>query len=398
MRISTAQVFSGGISAIQRQQGELANVQRQLATGRRILSPSDDPGGAVQALKLRERVAQLQQYDRNATLATNRLQLQETVLTQMGESLQRVRELTVQAANGAQTNESRAAIAREIRQLSEGLLDQANTRDASGEYVFAGYRSGNRPFVRDASGAVEYLGDGGQRRVALSPDRTVAVGDSGLSWMNIPFGNGVFRATPEETNAGTARVNVAEVTDPTAIVGTTLTLTFDTPESWTLTDPSGAAVATGSYTAEAAIEYAGRRIVLSGTPEAGDSFTLGPAGAGSLFEMVDRLATTLETPRNTAAGGALRDQAITAALEDMDQALGRVLELRTSVGARLNTIDSQLAVNDDQKLQLQTALSEVEDLDFAEAISRFNLQQVALQAAQQTYVQLGRLSLFDYLR
>lgn len=398
MRISTAQVFSGGISAIQRQQGELATVQRQLATGRRILAPSDDPGGAVQALKLRERVVAIEQYGRNATLATNRLQLQESVLMQMGESLQRVRELTVQAANGAQTNESRAAIAREVRQLSESLLDQANTRDASGEYVFAGYRSGNRPFVRDASGAVEYLGDGGQRRVALSPDRSVAVGDSGLSWMNIPFGNGVFRATPDDGNQGTARVNVAEVTDPTAVVGTTLTLTFDTPESWTITDADGTTVASGSYSPEGAIDYAGRRLVLSGTPEAGDSFTLAPAGAGSLFEMVDRLAATLETSRTTAAGAALRDHAVTAALEDLDQALGRVLELRTSVGARLNTIDSQLAVNDDQKLQLQTALSEVEDLDYAEAISRFNLKQVGLQAAQQTYVQLGRLSLFDYLR
>jgi flagellar hook-associated protein 3 FlgL len=75
-----------------------------------------------------------------------------------------------------------------------------------------------------------------------------------------------------------------------------------------------------------------------------------------------------------------------------------VLELRTSVGARLNTIDSQGLVSEDQTLQLKAALSSIEDLDYAEAISRFNLQQVALQAAQQTYVQLGRLSLFDFIR
>lgn len=398
MRISTSEIFGNGINAIQRQQGQLTRTQAQLATGRRILNPSEDPGGAVQALKLRERVAAVEQYARNASLATNRLEGQETVLSQMGDALQRARELTVQAANATQTGESRAAIAREIRQLGDLLLDAANTRDASGEYLFAGFRSGNRPFVRDPAGQVEYLGDGGERRIALSPDRSVAVGDSGTAWMGIPRGNGVYGVTPAAGNTGAARVNTAEITNPADVGPDSYTLEFTSPEAWALRGAAGDLLATGDYASGQAIDVGGRRIVLTGAPAAGDRFDIAPAGVTSLFAITDGLAAALEAPVAAPGDAARRDHGVNVALADIDQAIARVLELRTGVGARLNTIESQGVINEDQKVQLQTALSSIEDLDYAEAISRFNLQQVALQAAQQTYVQLGRLSLFDFIR
>jgi flagellar hook-associated protein 3 FlgL len=260
MRISTAEIFGNGINAIQRQQGQLTRTQEQLATGRRILSPSEDPGGAVQALKLRERVAAVEQYSRNATLATNRLETQESVLTQMGESLQRARELTVQAANASQTAESRAAIALELREISAGLLDSANTSDASGEYLFAGYRSGSRPFVRGPGAGVDYLGDGGQRRVAISPDRNVAVGDSGQAWMSIPRGNGVYTVTASVGNTGTGQVRGTEVFDPSAIDGGAYTLEFTAPDAWRMLDAGGSEVAVGSYAPGQSIDFQGRRI------------------------------------------------------------------------------------------------------------------------------------------
>ena len=169
MRISTAQIFRQGITAIQNDQQAIANTQQQLSTGKRILRPSDDPSGAVQSLRLRDRLASTDQYARNGGLATSRLQQEEAALKQMGDALQRARELTVQAANATQTNESRAAIAQELRQISASLLDTANARDANGEYLFAGFRTTTRPFVTDASGAAQYLGDGGRRFVTRNP-------------------------------------------------------------------------------------------------------------------------------------------------------------------------------------------------------------------------------------
>ncbi len=398
MRISTADLFGGGLAQMQRLQSELANSQQQLSSGKRITTAADDPGGAVEAMNYGSRITQVDQYARNADFGTNRLQQEETALQQMDTNLQRVRELAVQAANGTQTDESRAAIASELRQISSNLVDTANTKDASGEYLFAGFRSANRPFLRNASGGVDYVGDGGQRQVALSPSRKIAVNDSGDALMTIPRGNGVFAVTPAAGNTGTGSVASADVTDPSAVGNATYTIRMVAADTYAVQDSSGATIATGAYTADQPIDIGGRRIVLSGRPAAGDSFAVGPAGTASLFSVVDDLATALETPRPTAADRTALSQSTSAALQNIDQALGRVTGLRTAVGARLDAIDAQGTANSDNKVQLQSALSNVQDLDYASAISRFQLQQTALQAAQQTYVQLGHMSLFDYIR
>ncbi len=397
MRISTAQIFQNGLEAMQRHQTELARTEQQLASGKRILAPSDDPSGTAESLTLREHMASLDQYGRNADAGTNRLSQEESALSQMSIGLQRVRELALQGANASQTDDSRAAIAREIRQIGAGLLDTANAQDANGEYLFAGYRSTSRPFVADGTGTVAYLGDSGQRHLALSPNRSVATSDSGDAFMTIPRGNGRFLVTPSDGNTGTAAVSAAEVLDGSAIDGGSYDIVMTDATSYQVQDGGGSVVAAGSYAPGQAIDFGGRRIVLSGTPAGGDRFQVTPAGTTSLFALVDRIAGTLESGAGDAAARVRLNGELNAALDDVDQAAGRVLELRTDVGARLNTIDDQTAANADQSVQLETALSGVEDLDYADAISRFQLQQVALQAAQQTYVQMGHLSLFNYL-
>ena len=154
----------------------------------------------------------------------------------------------------------------------------------------------------------------------------------------------------------------------------------------------------GTYTSGHGIDVGGMRIVLEGEPAAGDRFEIEPGASTSIFAVVDELASALETPPGTSGERALLTHRTTTAILDIDQAIGRVLELRTDVGARMNMIDSQETVNGDQALHLETALSTIEDLDYAEAIARFGLQHAALQAAQQTYVQTARLSLFDWLK
>ena len=81
----------------------------------------------------------------------------------------------------------------------------------------------------------------------------------------------------------------------------------------------------------------------------------------------------------------------------IDQTLDRALDTRAEVGARLNAIESQDNINEEALLRLETTKSGIEDLDYAEAISRFQQQLVALQAAQQSYTQIQGLSLFNYI-
>lgn len=398
MRISTAQIYRNGLTAMQSRQMDLSRTQQQLATGKRLLTPADDPAASAQALKLHERIASIEQYARNAEQAATRLGQEEAVLVSIADSLNRVRELAVQGANATQTPESRQAIARELRQISVGLLDAANSRAANGEYLFAGYRSANQPFLLGPGGRVDYVGDDGQREIELAPGRKVAVADSGRAFMTIPRGNGVFVVTPDTANTGTARVGDAEVFDQSALTGEPYTIVMTAPDAYEILDGDGAVVAAGAYAAGQGIDIAGMRVVLEGEPETGDRFHIEPGATTSIFAIVDDLAAAFEAPATTPSERALLTHRATSALLDVDRAIGRVLELRTDVGARMNMIDSQADVNADQTLHLTSALSDIEDLDYAEALSRFSMQHAALQAAQQTYVQVARLSLFDWLK
>ena len=300
MRISTAQIFRQSVDAMLDRQKELSQTELQVASGKRILNPSDDPSATVRILDLKETQQRLLQFQRNADAATAKLDQEETALQGMENLLQRVRELAVQGNNDPLGAEGRSAVAAEIRQRIDSFLQLANTRDANGEYVFAGFQSQTTPFSHDGVGNFSYHGDSGQRMLKIGESREVAVGDPGSIFMD-------FAA------AGGGTTNVGEV--------------------------------------------------------------------------LYRLATNLE------AGNADPE-----ALSDIDTALGSLLNLRAKVGARMNAIDEQKDANDAFDLAVTTVRSSLEDLDYAEAISRFNQQLTALQAAQQSFIKIQDMSLFNFMR
>ena len=88
---------------------------------------------------------------------------------------------------------------------------------------------------------------------------------------------------------------------------------------------------------------------------------------------------------------------INAGIMNMDQAIGNSLEIRTQVGSRLAAIESQEDSNGALALTLHEALASIQDLDYAEAISRLTQQATVLEAAQQSFIRTRNLSLFNYL-
>lgn len=398
MRISTTQIYNSGIDSIQRQQAELNRVQQQLATGKRILSPSDDPGGAVQSLQFRDSMARLEQYARNGSMASARLAQGEAVLGQALDSLQRVRELAIQGNNATQTPETRRAIATEIRQQLAAMYDLANTRDANGEYIFAGFASLDRPFTEGPGGAV-YNGGSDPRQVAISDGRRIDLGDPGDAvFMGIPEGNGTFVVTENAANTGTGSVRETTVSSPGAWDGTPRTIRFTAPDAWEAVDAGNNVVASGSFEEGGTINFDGLSVRLGGAPAAGDTFELRASAGQDIFAIYSNLADALEQPVAGAADAARQSGAIGRALGDLDQAAGRISDVRSSVGARQAAIEAQDQQREVEFLELSRTLSEIEDLDYAEAISKFNLRMAGLQAAQQSYTMFTRMSLFDFLR
>jgi flagellar hook-associated protein 3 FlgL len=395
-RISTSAMHSAAIAEIMAQQAALSRTQTQVASGKRFQSPAEDPIAATRVVDLDRTQAQLKQFERNSVTLNNRLQINEAAIADVGNVLQRVRELTVQANSAALDHSARSAIATEIQARVMELQDIGNRRDASGEYLFAGYSNQTQPFSRGPAG-VMYAGDQGIRTLQISPDQRIADGFTGHDvFMNIPEDNGVF-ATSEGIHNGTGSIDNGRVIDAAAWVQGSYTLRFTAPDAWEVVDSTSAIVATGAYTSGSAIAFNGGQVVVRGEPASGDTFNLDPAGRESLFATLDELITTLTTSSDNPAGRATLNTGINAALAQIDQGLTRALNLRAEVGARLATVESAELSRGLLQDELQASLSELQDLDYAEAIGRMNQQLTGLQAAQAAYSRISQLSLFDYL-
>ncbi len=397
MRVSTQAFFENSVATLQRLQSDLNEIQQQVATGRRIQRPSDDPVGSARALNLRQSLETLDQYQRNAGLVENRLRLGEETLTGVTGLLQRARELSLQAANATQSNETRAFIATELRQQLDQLLALANTRDANDEYLFAGFQSGTQPFTRTSSG-FEYNGDQGQRFVQVSRGRQVADSDAGNRiFSRIREGNGQVLATGDAANTGSGRIYNNDAAPVSGYAFEAYRIDFTAADAWEVRDGAGTLVATGAYTPGESISFGGLDVRIEGVPAAGDAFDVGPSPNTDVFSIVDRLATALETGVNSDASRAALDGAVDRGIAGLDQAISRLLEVRTGVGSRLATVEAQVDANAGTALVLQESLADVEDLDYAAAISALTQQATALEAAQQSFLRIQGLSLFRLL-
>lgn len=140
MRITNNMLINNMLSNLSTNLNRVSKYQNQLATGKKISLPSDDPIIASRALKLRTDVAEIKQFKRNVNDATSWMEITETTLGQIGDVLQRVRELTVDASNGTKTKEDMAKIKSEIEQLKTQMTHLANT-SYSGRYIFSGYKT-----------------------------------------------------------------------------------------------------------------------------------------------------------------------------------------------------------------------------------------------------------------
>ena len=404
MRISTAQLFNSSLTALQDNQSALSKTQLQLSAGRKILTPADDPAGSAEILDLGQALAAQEQFTRNANTARGRLELEESTVGSVGDLLQRVRELAVQGNNDTQTPETRRYIAIELREIRNQLIELANQRDANGDYLFAGYRGTTQPFTANASGQVTYVGDQNNRYLQIGPRQQVADGDSGSDvFVAIRNGNGTFvtQSNPANTGSGIiapGTVNGSFVPD-TYTIAFTQVLPTD-PITYSVTGAvSGVVVAAGTpYQDGATLSFNGASVTVTGSPANGDSFTVSPSANQDIFATVQNLVNALESSQTSAAGTAQFHNAVNRALIDLDQGLQNVSAIRARAGGRLNLIDNQKDANDNFTLQIQQALSEVQDLDYAEAASRLQRQLLSLQAAQQTFVQVQGLSLFNFLR
>ena len=408
MRISTLQAFNNGVSGLQRNYANVTRTQEQISTGDRILTPADDPVASVRLLQLDQQQSVLDQYNSNLTAAKNSLTQEEVTLNSVNTVLQRVRELAVQAGNGALDPEDRKSIASELREREDELLSLMNTRNARGEYLFSGFQGKTQPFVRTGDGSYRYDGDEGQRKLQIASSLSVPISDNGKSiFENVTNAARVTAVTATGDGSPSAlAISAPLVSDEVAFAGLgDISITFSASpneRSYTVTDANGNTLGSGSLDddpdQEDKLVFGGVTLFVNGNPSAsGETITLSQTGnqKQGILDTIAGLRQALEATGTTNED--VRD-AVGAALTNLDHGMVNVDAARGNIGARLNVIESTLTDNEDVALVNKAVQAELRDLDYPEALSRLSMQSVVLQAAQQSYVKISGLSLFNVMR
>jgi flagellar hook-associated protein 3 FlgL len=403
MRISSSTLFENGVQNMLSRQKEAADTQGRISTGRRVLSPSDDPVAASQMLDVAEAKSLNGQYADSAAAVKARLGLQESALSAITRLIQDVKTLVVQAGDGALSTTDLQSIAANVDGRYQELLGLANSTDGSGEYLFAGYRTSSVPFAEMAPGVVAYLGDEGKREVAVSTSRKIAVNDPGSDiLLRIKNGNGTFVAAAVAGNAGTGVVSPGSVTDAAALTGHDYSIAFSVVNGVTRYDvvdvTSGATViANATYLSGAPIAFDGLQLAIEGNPVAGDAFSVRPSSNVSLFATLDALRSALQAAGNGPVKNTELTNSLNTAHANLQNSLDRVLGVTASVGTRLRETEAISTANEDLDLNYEVRLSQLRDLDYARAISDLAFQQMHLEAAQKSFLRISELSLFNFL-
>lgn len=299
MRISTQTMFDTGAARIGDLQAGMAKTQEQISTGRRILTPADDPVGAARALEVTQSQSLNTQYGVNRRYATSALSEMDGTLSSVTELLQNVRTTVIAAGNGALNDAERGSMATELSARRDQLLGLANSRDGVGNYMFSGFQTTSPAFSKDALGVVTYNGDVGQRLIQVDATRQMSV------------------------------------------------------------------TAPGS--------------------------TVFQGGGQDIFATLNDLITLLQTSGMPAAAD------LGTAKTNIDLALDSVLTVRASAGSRLQELEALDFAGEDRDIQYSQTLSELQDLDYTEALTRLSQQQTTLEAAQRSFVSATKLSLFNFI-
>jgi flagellar hook-associated protein 3 FlgL len=379
-------LYQTGVRTLQDQTAQMLHTQQQIATGRRIVAPSDDPIASARALEVTQAQSLNSTFQTNQGYAKDSLGLLENKLSAVEEIIIQTRTRAVEAGNGSYSDSELASIAIDVRGSFESLLGMANSQNGNGEYMFSGYQADVQPFVGNIDG-VTFQGDQGQRTLQVSPSRIMSVSNSGSEVFNgVRAPQGEYFAVPGTPNGGTGYVAQSDVTG--TYTGVRYNVTWD-GSNYNVTDADTGAAVTSQ--AGPTLSFGAVQLEMGGTPSVGDVFEVGPRA--NVFSMYTNMVRSLENlPTTVGINGAV-DQAI----KGMDQALDQVLTVRASVGSRMVEVGTLEDVGSDLNVQYAETLSRLQDVDYVEATSQLSLQKTYLEASQKSFIQVSGLSLFKYI-
>ncbi|PHY60439.1 flagellar hook-associated protein FlgL [Shewanella xiamenensis] len=403
MRLSSAQIFNQSITSVLQKQTATSKILEQLSSGKKVNTAGDDPVAALGIDNLNQRNALVDQFMKNIDYATNRLAVTESKLGSAENLASSIREQVMRAVNGTLADSERQMIADEMKGSLEELLSIANSKDESGNYMFSGYSTDKEPFAFDNSTPpkIVYSGDSGIRNSLVQSGVALGTNVPGdTAFMKAPNGLGDYSVNYLASQQGEFSVKTAKIADPATYLADTYTFNFsDNGSGGTnlqVLDSANNPVANiANFDAATPVSFNGIEVNISGKPSAGDSFTMEPQSEVSIFDTISRAIALIEDPNsaNTPQG---RSQ-LAQILNDIDSGVNQISSARSVAGNNLKAVESYKDTHIEEQVLNTSALSRLEDLDYASAITEFVKQQLALNAVSNVFSKVGSVSLFDYI-
>ena len=428
MQVSTKLFNEQQVRQFSKLTADIQEKQEKISSGRAILNASDDPVAAVSLSAANDQKLLLERFEENVYLAQNRLEAGDKVLQEGLSVMTRITELATQARNPTYDSFSRRAILTEIKELREVLVDLANTRDARGHSLFAGFKNEETAFVTNTDGKVEYNGDRGTHTVQISESMNVPTSLDGLTvFGRVETANG-RRDIFEIIDSVAASIDPLRDLNEHASANAKAEAIFTLPrqnQTWEL-DINGSlggtrisAVLSEGNEANFA-EAVNASSDLTGVTAKFDQLTgriiLTDMEAGEIrvenLEIEGQELSDYAGQYNLSFGAVDENEQPIGnprILTDVDQLLGRGignlksamdhLSIQQAVlGAQMSKAEVQRGALASRKLAISQDISKLGDADLAKLVTDLQSQLTNRDAAQQAFAKMGQQSLFDYLR
>ena len=428
MQVSTKLFNQQSVNQFGKLTEEIQNLQAKVSTGKNILKSSDDPVAAVELSAAKEQKNILERFQRNVDSAQRRLDLADSSIQNAVNVMTRISELAIQAANDTNGVTERIAIRTEVEQLANVMLEIANTRDAQGQSLFAGYHTNTQAFRKNVDGTFEYLGDRGTHSLQISESMNVATCiDGGTAFETVDTGKGrksTFDIITNTINAISTASGLSRQGSATASAALDFKVPRD-PQNWsfTLTGSKGAKTISATVSegklsdvvtkinAEtantgitAALDNASGRITLTETQSRQIKLE------NIQIEGIDFSSSTVESyvDFNTLSGdgtvvGTYRrltdlNQLISSSVTDVQKATDHLSQQRAFLGAQINKAELQKDALDQRIIATSEKISDIDTADMAALVTRLQNLLLNKDAAQQAYAKISQTNLFDYLK
>lgn len=378
-RISFSQMSTQIMDRLFANYGKLEGIQTQLSTGKRINKASDNPIGTSQSMDLRSEVDQYTNFSRNIVDGLAYLGTVDSTLSTGNNLYQNLRERAIQAASDSNSAESRNFIGKESRAIFDQMVALANT-SFKNEYIFAGTNSQVPPYeVRTGTSKIEPAPG------ALSGNMTLTAGLLGTPLQivdkNVDDSKDTvtFDANAYQLIPGTVKVNgLTEGVDFTLdyIKGT---ITFTAPGVNVLAMAGGVGGIDMSYNwlrrNEKNLDGVSNREIEEGVSARINSTATDVFGSTQEVNAWEGMINLLEGTLNN------KPAKIVESIDKIDLALKRQLGAQSTTGSRVQRLESTQDRNQNRIVYTTQLQSETEDVDFAQAISDYNLQSTVYEAS-----------------